>query len=205
MILNKVLKHYHGEGTLKGKEMCGEHGIAQVLLFRRLKPADYKKGGCKQSVGLQHIRGVRGAQGVLCPPATPLLTVQQPPHLHVCTLDNLSTVWTQLPFGSKGRAREGKKLRTHTAFFKLYCLQNTLSVAFSVARHYHKPFIANHLSWSTIRVINILNGVNLFWRRIVVTTCMISSEILFKLAPKGLQTIIKVHQDTEGIFSKYID
>lgn len=130
---------------------------------------------------------------------------QQPPHLRVCTLDNRSTVWTQLPFGSKGRAREGKKLRTHTAFFKLYCLQNTLSVAFSVARHYHKPFIANHLSWRTIRVINILNGVNLFWRRIVVTTCMISSEILFKLAPKGLQTIIKVHQDMEGIFSKYVD
>ena len=87
LILNKVLKHYHGEGTLKGKETCGEHGIAQVLLFRWLKPADYKKGGSKQSVGLQHVRSVRGAQGVLCPSGTPLLMVSS---LHTST----SAPWT---------------------------------------------------------------------------------------------------------------
>lgn len=43
---------------------------------------------------------------------------------------------------------------------KIHCLQNILPFASSVARHSHKPFIANHFSWSTIRVMNVLNGFN---------------------------------------------
>lgn len=101
------------------------------------------------------------------------------------TLGILSTVWTHLPFGFKRQAREGMKLRTHRGFFKIHCLQNILPFAFSVARHSHKPFIANHFSWSTIRVMNILNEVNLFCRRRVVMTCML------RFVPEGLQTIIK--------------
>lgn len=137
-------------------------------------------------------RGLRG----LVPFSDSPSDHQQPPHLQVCTLDALSTVWTHLPFGAKGWSRKGKKLRTHTAFFKIYCIQNRLSFAFSVARHYHKPFIVNHFSRSIISVINLLNRVNLFWR-IVVVRCMISSEILFKPASEGLQTIIK-GMDTLG-------
>lgn len=88
--------------------------------------------------------------------------------------------------------------RRNEAEDKIHCLQNILPFAFSVARHSHKPFIANHFSWSTIRVMNVLNGVNLFCRRIVVMTCML------KLVPRGLQTKIKrqTHWDMKGICSK---
>lgn len=72
---------------------------------------------------------------------------------------------------------------------KIHYLQNILPFAFSVARHSHKPFITNYFSWSTIRVMNVLNGVNLFCRRIVVMTCML------KFAHRGLQTKIKGTED----------
>lgn len=53
------------------------------------------------------------------------------------------------------------KLRMHTAFFKIPCMQIMLSFAISVAHSEEELII----------------------------TCMFSGEILFGLSPKGLQTI----------------
>lgn len=62
LILNKVLKHYYQRGrehddTLKGKETCGDYRIDEVLLSRRLKPAD-----CKKKRRMQIVSGTAASQ-----------------------------------------------------------------------------------------------------------------------------------------------